>query len=104
MTKEEPEIVVYEYSHQQAVADGVLVELFKNRWSELSNGKPILASSHIFEAFSLAAFFEMWNEFVLGKKGETVEPGYMHETKMNDRKVWIIFDGGVYTFMFPEDY
>ena len=33
--------VIYSYTWQQAVEDGSLVEIFKNRWPELSGGKPI---------------------------------------------------------------
>ena len=33
---------VIEYTLDQAIADGVLVELFKNRWKDLSGGKPIV--------------------------------------------------------------
>ena len=36
--------IVSVYSLERAIADGVLVEVFKNRWSELSQGKPIVAT------------------------------------------------------------
>src|SRR4051794_2394404 len=55
--------VISRYSRQQAVVDGVLVELFKNRWEELSGGRPILATSHLSAEVSLAGLREIWNEF-----------------------------------------
>lgn len=90
------------YSTDQAIQDGQLVELFKNRWQQLTHGQPMLATSNIFEAFSLAAFQEMWNEYVT--KAKTPEQQELFTTKMNDRTVWIMNDHYTITFMFPEDY
>ena len=42
----------------QAIADGVLVEVFKNRWEELSGGKPIVATAHLFNEVNLAGLME----------------------------------------------
>jgi hypothetical protein len=56
------------YTLQQAIEDGVLVEIFKNRWKELSSGKPIVATNHIFNEISLAGLLEIWNEFVHWRK------------------------------------
>ena len=97
----------YNYTYQQAVEDGILAEVFKNRWNELTGGAPLLATAHIFNEFSLAAFQEMWNEFVAWRK--TVKPtlpeaDQMFTTKMNSQTVWLIEDGATFTFMFPEDY
>ena len=56
--------VISEYTLQQAIADGVLVEVFKNRWGQLSGWKPIVATSHLFSDVSEAGLLEIWNEFV----------------------------------------
>ena len=56
--------VISAYPLAQAIEDGVLVEIFKNRWPQLSGGKPIVATSHLFSAISLAGLMEIWNEFV----------------------------------------
>jgi hypothetical protein len=53
--------VISKYPLAQAIADGVLVEIFKNRWDELSNGKPIVATSHLTGDISLAGLMEIWN-------------------------------------------
>ena len=97
--------VISTYTLKQAIADGVLVEIFKNRWDELSNGKPIVATAHLFGAVSLAALREIWNEFVSWRK--TVMPSLPDEdrlfsTTMNT--VWVIEDDAAYTLMYPEDY
>jgi hypothetical protein len=34
--------VISAYPLEKAIKDGVLVEIFKNRWGELSGGKPIV--------------------------------------------------------------
>jgi len=54
--------VVSEYPLERAIEDGVLVEVFKNRWDELSQGKPIVATAHLFSQVSLAALLDIWNE------------------------------------------
>jgi hypothetical protein len=56
--------VISKYPLEQAIADGLLVEIFKNRWPELSGGKPIVATVHLFKEISLAGLMEIWNEFV----------------------------------------
>lgn len=76
---------------QQAIEDGILVEIFKSRWSELSGGKPIVATAHLAEVVSLAGLREIWDEFVWWKK--QVEPTLKEEdrlfsTTMNGDKVW----------------
>ena len=101
--------VIYEYTLDQAIADGELVELFRNRWPELTGGKPLLATSHIYSEFSLASLQEIWNEFAKWKR--EVEPTLKEEdrlfsTTMNGdiEKVWVIEDYQAFTILFPEDY
>jgi hypothetical protein len=54
--------VIATYTLEQAIEDGVLVEIFKNRWPTLSGGKPIVATAHLFGEVSLSALLEIWNE------------------------------------------
>jgi len=92
---------------QQALNDGILVEVFKNRWSQLSGGKPIVATIQLFEEVSLAALREMWNDFVdwRAKIMPTLpEEEQMFSTTMNGKKVWITEDDNAFTMMYPEDY
>ena len=99
--------VIYEYTLQQAIEDGVLVEVFKNRWPELSSGKPIVATSHLYNDVSLAALLEIWNEYVLWRKNimpTLPEAEQMFTTTMNGKKIWLIEDGQAFTMMYPEDY
>jgi len=99
--------VVYEYTLQQAIADGELVELFKDRWEELTGGKPIVATRHIYTEFNESAFQYIWDMYVHWAKH--VEPSLpeeerMFSTKMHDKTVWVIEDGQAFTILFPEDY
>ena len=99
--------VIYAYTLQQAIADGVLVEIFKNLWSELSGGKPIVATSHLFGEVSLAGLREIWNEYVTWKKyvmPTLPEEEQMFVTEMDGNKIWLIEDGAAFTMMYPEDY
>ena len=100
-------MVIIGYTLQRAIADGVLVELFKNRWGELSGGKPIVATSHLFSEVSLAGLREIWNEYVEWKKNvmpTLPEEEQMFVTSMNSEKVWVIEDVWAYTLLYPDDY
>jgi hypothetical protein len=99
--------VIYEYTLDQAIADGVLVKIFENRWLELSGGKPIVATDHLFEEVTMAGLLEIWNEFVEWRKN--VMPTLKDEdrqfrTLMNGKTVWVIEDGQAFTLLYPEDY
>ena len=96
--------VIYEYTLQQAIADGVLVELFKNRWQQLSGGKPIVATAHLFQNVSLAGLLEIWNEFVQWHTHNKDEQADIFAAEMNGEKVWVIEDGQAYTLLYPDDY
>lgn len=99
--------VIYAYTLAQAIADGVLVKVFKNRWQELSGGKPIIATEHLFSEVSLAGLMEIWNEYVSWRKAIMAtlpEEDQMFVTTMNSNKIWIIEDGEAITMMYPEDY
>ncbi len=107
MNKSDDANVIVSYTLKQAIADGVLVEIFKNRWGMLSGGKPIVATAHLFGEVSLAGLLEIWNEYAAWRK--TVMPTLpeeeqMFHTTMNGKKVWVIEDGQAFTLMYPEDY
>lgn len=99
--------VIYQYTAEQAIDDGVLTELFKHRWGQLSGGKPIRATTTVTSAFSEAALIEVWNDYV--KWVQEVAPTLSEEdrmftTTMNGQTIWLIDDGASLTMMFPEDY
>ena len=99
--------VISVYSLEQAIEDGVLVEVFKNRWPELSGGKPIVATSHLFSQVSLAGLLEIWNEYVDWRKNimpTLPEEDQLFATTMNSDKVWLLEDDQAFTMMYPEDY
>ncbi len=99
--------VIVAYTLEEALADGVLVEIFKPRWKQLTGGKPIVATAAIFQEFSLAALMEIWNACVVWRKKvmpTLPEEEQMFSTTMNDKKVWVIEDGAAFTILFPEDY
>jgi hypothetical protein len=99
--------VITVYSLKEAIDDGALVEIFKNRWGQLSGGKPIVATAHLFENVSLAGLREIWNEFAYWKRhveGTLPEEERLFATKMNQETIWVIEDGAAFTLMYPEDY
>lgn len=99
--------VIYMYTLAQAVADCVLVEIFKRRWTQLSGGKPMVATAAVFQDISLAGLIEIWKKFVHWRK--FVEPTLREEdrlfkTEMNSKTVWVLEDGQAFTILYPEDY
>jgi hypothetical protein len=102
-----PDFVVYAYTLDQAIEDGVLVEVFKKAWHKLTNGKPVVATSHIYDEISLAGLMEIWNEFVAWRKRimpTLPEEEQLFKTSMNDKTVWVLEDGQAVTILYPEDY
>ena len=107
VNKTDDTAVISAYTLTQAIADGVLVEIFKNRWEQLSGGKPIVATAHLFDAVSQAGLLEIWNEYFTWRRN--VEPTLPEEdrlfhTRMNGKTVWVMEDGQAFTLMYPEDY
>ena len=99
--------VIYSYTLEQAISDGVLVEVFKNRWNELTSGKPLVATAAICSEFTMAALVEIWNEYVQWSREvmpTLPEEDQLFSTEMNSRKVWVLEDGAAFTILFPEDY
>ncbi len=99
--------VIATYPLQKAINDGVLVEIFKNRWHELSGGKPIVATAHLHSEISLAGLMEIWNEFVQWQKTimrTASERDRFFHTTMNSKTVWVIEDEAAFILMYPEDY
>jgi hypothetical protein len=99
--------VVSVYSLERAIADGVLVEIFKNHWNELSDGKPIVATRAIYVAFSLSALQKIWNEYALWRQDvmpTLPEEEQLFSTTMNSETVWVLEDGDAFTILFPDDY
>ena len=104
---EERKACIVEYTLDKAIDDGVLVEVFKNRWQEFSQGKPIVATAHLFNEVSLAGLQEIWNRFVHWKKHIMPilpEEEQMFYCIMDGKRVWIIEDQAAFTMMYPEDY
>jgi hypothetical protein len=99
-------VVVYVYTLDQAIADGELVELFKHRWDELTGGKPLVATKHIFQELSLVAFMDIWNEYVLWQKRirSESESEDIFTVNMNGKRVWVMEDDQAYTVLYSEDY
>jgi len=99
--------IISEYSLEQAIADGVLVEVFKDQWQELSQGKPIVATNHLFSQVSLAGLLEIWNEYVDWRTHvmpTLPEADQLFATTMNGDKIWLLEDGQAFTMLYPEDY
>src|SRR3954470_15408905 len=101
------DFVVIGYTLEQAIADGVLIEVFKKGWKKLSGGKPIVATAHIHGETSLAGLMEIWNEYVYWRQNvmpTLAEEDQLFHTGMNGKTVWVMEDGQAFTILYPKDY
>lgn len=106
--------VISRYTLQQAIEDGVIVEIFKDDWQKLSGGKPIVATVNLYNyvcagevVTGLIILREVWDKYVDWRKNvlpTLPEEEQMFVTTLNGNKVWLIEDGEAFTMMFPEDY
>jgi len=103
--------VISEYSLEQAIEDGVLVEVFsyntKDFVERYTNGKPVVATAHLFNQVSDTNLTDVWNKYVewrLNVKDTLPEEDQLFATTINGDKVWVIEDGQAVTMMYPEDY
>jgi hypothetical protein len=99
--------IISAYPLKQAIKDGVLVEVCKHRWHELSQGKPIVATAHLAEDISLAGLMGIWEAFVQWREHVMLtlpEEEQLFQMTMNGKKVWVIEDDVAFTLMYPEDY
>ena len=93
--------IISRYTRQQAVQDGVLVQILSYK------AKPVMATSHINSELGLSELLDVWHEFRLWKT--QTEPGLPEEERLfhtvhQEKKVWVIEDGEAFTIMYPEDY
>ena len=82
-------------------------QTLKDQWQHPSQGKPIVATSHLFSQVSLAGLLEIWNEYVVWRKNvmpSLPEADQLFSTTMNGEKVWLLEDGEAFTMLYPEDY
>lgn len=94
-------------SLREAIEDGVLVEIFKNRWNDLSGGKSIVASMNLFDGVKHAGLRKILDEFVEWKTQQSFQRTDKEKrfaTKVNGLPVWVIEDDIAVTLMYPEDY
>jgi hypothetical protein len=99
--------VISSYPLQHAIKDGILVEIFKNQWLELSAGKPIVATAHLADEISLAGLMDIWHAFVYWREHVMLTlpvEDQLFQMTMNGRTVWVIEDDAAFALMYPEDY
>jgi len=103
--------VISEYSLEQAIEDGVLVEVFsyniKDFVEKYTNGKPVVATAHLFGKVEPYQLRDLWNKFIVWR--QEIMPTLPEEDRMfvadlNGKKVWVDETDWQITMMYPEDY
>jgi hypothetical protein len=104
---DESDFVIHAYSLEQAVDDGVVVELWKEHWPTMSSGKPIVATAAIADTYDddilkvLWSLYVTWRIYVMPKLPEEDQ---MFVTQVGSKTVWILEDGASFCVMYPDDY
>ena len=93
--------VISVYTREQAIADGLLVELLSYE------GRPLIATAHVRDDFELSALLSILNHYLWWKAN--VEPTLPEEerlfkTERRAKTLWLIEDDAAYTIMYPDDY
>lgn len=53
---------------EQALEDGRLVFFYRNRWNEISEGKPIVVAPRIYDGVKRYPLVRAWSEFMRGQR------------------------------------
>src|SRR3954454_4103144 len=90
--------IISRYSRQQAVDDGILVEVLR------FNDKPVMATTHLAHDIGFDEVRAIWQEFRFWD--ETVKPALPEEDQLfypgaNGKRVWVIEDPEAFTIMYP---
>jgi len=99
--------IISEYSLEQAIDDGELVEVFKDMWETLSQGKPIVVTRRLFEDTNLHLLFGVVTQFVRWKTNvlpTLPEEERLFTDEVKGKKVWVMEDTQAITLLYPEDY
>jgi hypothetical protein len=103
----DPDEVLTIYSLREAVADGAVIELFKDEWDQLSRGKAIAATINVYEDERFEDLVRIWNDFVFWRKfvmPKLPERERLFSTQIDYRYVWVIDYKVFFMMMYPEDY
>ncbi len=79
----------------------------RSDWERLTNGKPIVATGHLFAGLTAAQLRDVWGEYarwVREIKDTLPEEDLLFSTNVDNTTVWVIEDGAAHTLMYPEDY
>lgn len=101
-TSKHNELVIFEYTLQEAIDDGVLHRL---GWVE---GKPLIGTAGTVQDLSRGERQRLFTEFLHWQR--EVEPTLAEEDRMfvatasNDQNVWVIDDGAAITLLYPSEY
>jgi len=99
--------IISEYSLEQAIADGELVEVFKEMWETISQGKPIVVTRRLFEETNLHLLFGVVTQFAHWKTNvlpTLPEEERLFTDEVKGKKVWVMEDAQAITILYPAEY
>ena len=99
--------IISEYSLEQAIDDGELVEVFKDMWETLSQGKPIVVTRRLFEDTNLHLLFGVVTQFAHWKTNvlpTLPKEDQLFTDEVKGKKVWVLEDAQAITLLYPEEY
>jgi len=95
--------VISTYTQDQAIEDGILVEVGK-----LTSGQRVVFTSNLFESGGYIDLEKRLNLIERGlsmlRKSDPEDTDYMRLRVIEKSRIWVIADGNGLTFMRPKDY
>jgi hypothetical protein len=99
------DVIVHEYTLEQAIEDGILVDLFGDGFK--FDGKPVVVTAHLFNQVKRTDLLFTWDDFLQWRRNimpTLPEEDRMFVTEINGKKVWVDETPSQFTMMYPEDY
>ncbi len=100
------DFVIQGYSLDEALADGVLVELFDNRCFSSQPPRRLVMTSAIAHSFDHPGLQKIWDDYLQWTLTAHLLPeeDRMFSRDYGGRTVWVIDDGAAISVIFKEDY
>src|SRR5690348_16384796 len=99
--------VIFSYTLEDALDDGMLARLWEEKWPTLSEGKPIVATKAITETLTNEQLIAVWNDFAVWNtrvRSSLPEESRLFRRQVGGETVWVIEDDASHTILYPEDW
>ena len=98
-----PDNVIYTYTQQQAIEDGILVKV-----GRLTSGEPVIFTRHLFDSGGYQDMTRLLKLVEIGmsmlRQSDPEDTPFMKLRVISEGRIWVIANDEGITFLRPEDY